>query len=149
MLLRYADILLMMTEISGDPQYMNQVRKRAKLADKPYSWQNIKDERRFEFAGEGIRFNDLRRWSGKDGGESCEAAKALEKQNGTRVNYCGTWTKMKHASSSWAKRYAETDGFLQIPPQQIQIVDNPDVLKQNKGWGSDVSDWNMAGTPVY
>lgn len=149
MLLRYADVLLMMTEISGDPQYMNQVRKRAKLADKPYTWQNIKDERRFEFAGEGIRFNDLRRWSGKDGGESCEAAKALEKQNGTRVNYCGTWTKMKHASSSWAKRYAETDGFLQIPPQQIQIVDNEDVLKQNKGWGSDVSDWNMAGTPVY
>ena len=29
------------------------------------------------------------------------------------------------------------------------IIDNPDVLKQNKGWGDDVNDWNMSGTPVY
>lgn len=149
-LMRYADILLMLSELTGDASYMNQVRERAglqKVAN--YSLSLLQDERRWEFAGEGIRFNDLRRWSGQNGGEGCMAAKALEKQNGTRVNYCGTWTKMKHASSSWAKRYAETDGFLQIPPKQIEIVNNPDVLTQNKGWGSDVSDWSMSGTPVY
>ena len=148
-LMRYSDVLLMLTELTGDAQYMNEVRARVGLSGKQYSWQNIKDERRFEFAGEGLRFNDLRRWSGKDGGESCEAAQALEKQNGTRVNYTGTWTTMHHASSSWKQRYAETDGFLQIPPQQILIVNDEAVLKQNKGWGSDCSDWNMSGTPVY
>ena len=150
MLMRYADVLLMMTELSGDVQYMNQVRARAGLPNKAsYSLSDLQDERRWEFAGEGLRFNDLRRWSGENGGETCLAAKALEKQNGTKVNYTGRWTTMHHASSSWAKRYAETDGFLQIPPQQIQIVNNEDVLKQNKGWGSDCNDWNMSGTPVY
>ena len=36
-----------------------------------------------------------------------------------------------------------------IPPAQITITDNPDVLKQNAGWGSGVADANIAGTPVY
>lgn len=128
---------------------MNKVRARAGLAATTYSWANIKNERRFELAGEGIRFNDLRRWSGIDGGEGCEAAKALERQNGSRVNYTGTWTTMHHAASSWAKRYAATNGFLQIPPAQIRIAADESVLKQNAGWGSDVSDANMSGTPVY
>ena len=128
---------------------MNKVRARAGLPATTYSWANIKNERRFELAGEGLRFNDLRRWSGKGGGTSCEAAVALERQNGSRVNYVGTWTKMKHATSSWAQRYAETDGFIMIPPAQIAVVSDETVLKQNAGWGSDVSDWNMSGTPVY
>lgn len=148
-LLRFADVYLMHSELTGTKTYMNEVRKRAGLPEKEYTWQNIKDERRWEFAGEGLRFNDLRRWSGKDGGETCEAALALERQNGSRVNYTGRWTVIKHASSSWAKRYAETDGFIQIPPEQIRTVDNEDVLKQNKGWDSSSSDWNMTGAPVY
>ena len=111
--------------------------------------QNIKNERRWELAAEGLRFNDLRRWSGKGGGESCEAAQALERQNGSRVNYTGRWTTMHHATSSWAKRYAETDGFLMIPPSQILITNDESVLKQNAGWGASVSDANMSGTPVY
>lgn len=56
---------------------------------------------------------------------------------------------MHHASSGWAQRYAATDGFLQIPPEQIRIIANPDVLKQNPGWDESSSDWNMSGTPVY
>jgi hypothetical protein len=59
---------------------MNKVRKRAGLPDVTYTWQGIKDERRWELAGEGLRFNDLRRWSGKDGGANCEAAQALQRQ---------------------------------------------------------------------
>lgn len=148
-LLRLADVMLMHSELTGTATYMNQVRNRVGLPETTYSWQNIKNERRWELAGEGIRFNDLRRWSGKDGGQSCEAAVALERQNGSRVNYTGRWTTMHHASSSWAQRYAETDGFLQIPPGQIRTIDNPDVLKQNKGWTDDVNDWNMSGTPIY
>ena len=148
-LLRLADVMLMHSELTGTATYMNKVRARVGLPETTYSWQNIKNERRFELAGEGLRFNDLRRWSGIDGGESCEAAKALDRQAGSRVNYTGTWTTIKHGSSGWAKRYAETNGFLPIPPGQIRTIDNPDVLKQNKGWGDDVNDWNMSGTPVY
>lgn len=149
MLLRLADVMLMQTELTGDVTQMNKVRARAGLAATTYSWQNIKNERRFELAGEGLRFNDLRRWSGKDGGEGCEAAVALERQNGSRVNYVQHWTVMKHATSSWAKRYAQTDGFLQIPPSQINNVGDESILKQNPGWGSDVPEANITGTPVY
>ncbi|MBR6249688.1 MAG: RagB/SusD family nutrient uptake outer membrane protein [Bacteroidales bacterium] len=148
-LMRLADIYLMHTELTGNAEGMNKVRKRVGLPEKGYSWENIQNERRWEFAGEGLRFNDLRRWSGKNGGESCLAAVALEKQNGTRVNYTGRWTTMHHATSSWAKRYAETDGFLPIPPSQINIVADEAVLKQNAGWGSGVADANMSGTPKY
>ena len=149
MLLRLADVMLMHSELTGTADQMNAVRARAKLPATTYTWQNIKDERRFELAGEGLRFNDLRRWSGKNGGETCEAAVALEKQNGTRVNYTGRWTTMHHAASSWAKRYAATDGFLQIPPSQISITNDENILKQNAGWGGSVADANMSGTPAY
>lgn len=148
-LMRLSDVMLMHSELTGTATMMNRVQERAGVAKTGYSWENIKNERRWELFGEGIRFNDLRRWSGIDGGTNCEAALALEKQNGSKVNYSGRWTVMKHASSSWAQRYAETNGFLQIPPGQINIIDNPDVLKQNPGWGTDVADWNMTGTPVY
>lgn len=148
-LMRLSDVMLMHSELTGTATMMNRVQERAGVAKTSYSWENIKNERRWELFGEGIRFNDLRRWSGIDGGTNCEAALALEKQNGSKVNYTGRWTVMKHASSTWAQRYAETNGFLQIPPGQINIVDNPDVLKQNPGWGTDVADWNMTGTPVY
>lgn len=148
-LLRLADVMLMHSELTGDVTYMNKVRDRAGLSQTTYSWQNIKNERRFELAGEGLRFNDLRRWSGIDGSTSCEAAAALERQNGSRVNYTGRWTSIKHASTGWAQRYAETNGFLPIPPGQIHTIDNPDVLKQNAGWGENATDWNMSGTPVY
>ena len=148
-LMRLSDVMLMHSELTGTATMMNRVQERAGVAKTGYSWENIKNERRWELFGEGIRFNDLRRWSGIDGGTNCEAALALEKQNGAKVIYTGRWTVMKHASSTWAQRYAETNGFLQIPPGQINIVDNPDVLKQNPGWGTDVADWNMTGTPVY
>ena len=148
-LMRLSDVMLMHSELTGTATLLNRVQERAGVAKTGYSWENIKNERRWELFGEGIRFNDLRRWSGIDGGTNCEAALALEKQNGSKVNYTGRWTVMKHASSTWAQRYAETNGFLQIPPGQINIVDNPDVLKQNPGWGTDVADWNMTGTPVY
>lgn len=147
-LIRYADVLLMLTEMTGDASYMNEVRHRAGLGDATYTWENIKKERHYELAFEGLRFNDLRRWSGIDGGESCEAAQAIEKaKEGQKVNYTGRWTTMKHAASSWAKRYAQTNGFLPIPPAEIRKVNDESILKQNAGWGT--SDANMSATPVY
>jgi len=152
-LLRLADVMLMHSELTGNADMMNKVRARAGLPATTYSWQNIQNERRFELACEGLRFNDLRRWSGKNGGEDCLAATALQKQDGTRVNYTGHWTVMHHGQnvggSSWAKRYADTDGFLMIPPAQISIIGDENILKQNAGWGSSAPGANMSGTPVY
>ena len=151
-LLRLADVMLMHSELTGTADQMNKVRARAGLPATTYSWKNIQDERRWELAGEGIRFNDLRRWSGKNGGTGCLAATALQKQEGSRVNYTMTWTTMSHGKgvggSSWAQRYADTDGFLPKPPSQITFFSDPEILSQNKGW-YDGTGWSMSGTPVY
>ena len=152
-LLRLADVMLMHSELTGTADQMNKVRARAGLPATTYSWKNIKDERRWELACEGIRYNDLRRWSGRNGGIDCEAAVALQRQDGSRVNYAGHWTVMRHGQgvggSSWAQRYADTDGFVMIPPSQISIVNDEAVLKQNPGWGAGAAGSNMTGTPVY
>jgi hypothetical protein len=134
-LMRYADVLLMLTELTGDAQYMNQVQKRAGVPQTAYSLKAVQDERRWEFAFEGIRFNDMRRWSGKEGGENCYAAKALQAQAGKQVvvkGNTGSKVAMKHMTCSWAKRYADTDGFLSKPQSQITLMEGK--LKQNKGW---------------
>ena len=134
-LMRYADVLLMLTELTGEASYMNQVQKRAGVKETAYSLKAVQDERRWEFAFEGIRFNDMRRWSGKDGGESCYAAKALQAQAGKQVVVKGNTANkvsMKHMTCSWAKRYADTDGFLSKPQSQITLMEGK--LKQNKGW---------------
>ena len=78
--MRYADVLLMMTELTGEASYMNQVQRRAGVPETPYTLANVQNERRWEFVFEGLRFNDMRRWSGIDGGENCYAAKALQAQ---------------------------------------------------------------------
>ena len=134
-LMRYADVLLMLTELTGDAQYMNQVQKRAGVPETAYSLKAVQDERRWEFAFEGIRFNDMRRWSGIDGGENCYAAKALQAQAGKKVVVKGDTSNkvsMKHMTCSWAKRYADTNGFLAKPNTQITLMNGK--LKQNPGW---------------
>ena len=134
-LMRYADVLLMLTELTGDATYMNQVQARAGVKQTPYSLKAVQDERRWEFAFEGIRFNDMRRWSGKDAGESCYAAQALEAQAGKKVVVKGNTSdkvSMKHMTCSWKKRYADTNGFLAKPQNQINLMNGK--LKQNPGW---------------
>jgi hypothetical protein len=39
---------------------------------------------------------------------------------------------MAHMTCSWAKRYADTNGFL--PKPQSQIILMKGALKQNPGW---------------
>ena len=135
-LMRYADVLLMLTELTGDAQYMNQVQKRAGVPQTAYSWQAIQDERRWEFALEGLRFNDLRRWSGIDSGETSIAAKALQAQNGKSITVKGKkGSNMAHMTCSWTKRYAATNGFLPKPQAQITLMNGK--LKQNPGWGEE------------
>jgi hypothetical protein len=135
-LMRYSDVLLMLTELTGDATYMNEVQRRAHVPETPYSLKAVQDERRWEFAFEGIRFNDMRRWSGVDNhSESSYAAKALQAQAGKQVvvkGHVANKVSMKHMTCSWAKRYADTKGFLAKPQSQITLMNGG--LIQNDGW---------------
>ena len=138
-LMRYADVLLMLTELTGDASYMNQVQARAGVPQTPYTLTNLQNERRWEFALEGLRFNDMRRWSGVDNhSETSYAAKALQAQRGKMVVCLGDKANkrvMEHMTSSWSKRYAATKGFLPKPQYQITLMNNKMV--QNDGWNLD------------
>ena len=137
-LMRYADVLLMLTELTGDASYMNQVQARAGVPQTPYSLTALQNERRWEFALEGLRFNDLRRRSGIDSGESSMAAKALQAQRGKQIVCLGDKANKRtheHMTCSWAKRYADTNGFLPKPQAQMTLMNGKMV--QNQGWDLD------------
>ena len=149
-LMRYADVLLMLSEMTGDAQYMNQVQKRAGVPETPYSLKELQNQRRWEFAFEGLRFNDMRRWSGKDGGESCYAAKALQAQAGKQMVVKGNVANkatMKHMTCSWTKRYADTNGFLAKPQSQITLMNGN--LIQNPGWDENTPETEKQYVDLY
>ncbi len=150
-LMRYADVLLMLSELTGDVQYMNQVQKRAGVPlTTSYSLKALQDERRWEFALEGLRFNDMRRWSGIDAGENSYAAKALQAQNKQKIVCYGDKAnkrEMAHMTCSWAKRYADTNGFLPKPQAQITLMNN--LMQQNKGWDNDTPSAEWTYKVIY
>ena len=133
-LMRYSDVLLMLTELTGDAQYMNEVQRRAKVTETAYTLENVQNERRWEFALEGLRFNDMRRWSGCDKhSETSYAAKALQAQSGKSITVRGkAGSTLAHMTCSWSKRYADTKGFLPKPQSQINLMNGG--LVQNPGW---------------
>ncbi len=133
-LIRFADVLLMQSELKEDATGMNQVRSRAGLPATSYSLENIQRERRWELAFEGVRWNDIRRWH--------IAAKALEKQTNVNVYYCGAPGTNQSHIGGYAARYNATAGFFKIPESQISLST---ALQQNPGWGSDAeyNGWGM------
>lgn len=116
---RYAECLLNAAELivrgagSGDAKaLLNQVRKRASLTDKEATIDNIIEERKMEFVGEGKRYWDLVRTG--------LAAKVLvptpcDGTNPDDQGRVGTWTE--------SKKY--------IPIAQAELDTDP-ALKQNK-----------------
>ena len=147
-LMRYSDVLLMLTELTGDAYYMNQVQKRAGVPETPYSLKAVQNERRWEFCFEGLRFNDMRRWSGKDAGEGCYAAKALQAQAGKQIvclGQKGAKRSMQHMTCSWSERYAATNGFVSKPQAQITLMNGK--MEQNPGW--DAADAKTQYTVLY
>ncbi len=133
-LMRYADVLLMTAELTGEASYLNEVQRRAGVPETGYSLKQLQDERRWEFAFEGLRFNDMRRWTGK-GTKGGYASKALEAQAGKQMVVKGNTANksiMKHMTCSWAERYEATDGFLMKPQSQITLMNGK--LIQNEGW---------------
>ena len=124
-LIRFADVLLMQSELKEDVTGINQVRARAGLNPiAAYSLKALQDERRWEFACEGIRWNDIRRWH--------IATVALDKQEGQDVYYCGSPAKNEAASHNggYSTRYKATAGFQKMPDTQVALG----TVVQNEGW---------------
>lgn len=123
--LRYADVLLMAAELgSGSAQsYFDQVRQRAykaNFASLPPTQENIMEERRLEFALEGVRYWDLLR-------QGIGIASSKIAENTTLLSGGVATTKTISAA-----KIQETKGLSQIPNTQITLSGN--VLKQNAGW---------------
>ena len=123
-IIRFADVLLMAAEL-GAPEaqaYMDRVRSRAGLPSVAPTLENIKNERRFELAFEGVRYYDLLRWHDEH----------LITDNQTEVQ---VYDRRLPRKKSVTFR-PETRGFLPIPLTEIQLSEG--VLTQNPGWeGSD------------
>lgn len=123
--IRYADVLLMAAELgaAGAQNYFDDVRKRAlgaSFVQIPVNQANIMNERKLEFAGEGIRYWDLLR-------QGVNVAAAAIAESVTVQNGGVNTTKTILAS-----KVTETKGLVQIPYTQITLSNN--VLKQNAGW---------------
>ena len=113
MVLRYADVLLLLSEATGDPLYLNKVRTRAGLplfgtpaypaVKYPTIDLAVEHERRMEFALEFQRWFDLKRTS--------RAVAVLS-----------------------AKGKAITDNKLLLPVPQYALGQNPNLLPQNPGY---------------
>ncbi|MGN0281117.1 MAG: RagB/SusD family nutrient uptake outer membrane protein [Prevotella sp.] len=122
-LIRFADVLLMQSELKKDTKGINLVRERAGLpAISSYSLKALQNERRWEFACEGIRWNDIRRWH--------IAAAALEKQTGQPTYWRGKADTNKAHNGGYASRYNATAGFQKMPDTQISMG----TVVQNDGW---------------
>lgn len=124
-LIRFADVLLMQSELKEDVTGINLVRARAGLNPiAAYSLKALQDERRWEFACEGIRWNDIRRWH--------IATVALDKQEGQDIYYCGSSAKNEAASHNggYSIRYNATAGFQKMPDTQVALG----TVVQNEGW---------------
>lgn len=134
-LIRYADVLLMAAELgsSNAQDYLNKVHNRAYATENAdgsisapktsieVTKANIMEERRLEFAFEGIRYWDLLR-QGVDVAADAIVASGMKVLNGGiegQVSY--------QRSNITSKR-----GFQQIPQTQITLSNH--VLKQNAGW---------------
>lgn len=123
-IIRYSDVLLMAAELgsSNAQTYFDKVRTRAGLSSKPATKENILNERRFEFALEGIRYYDLLR-QGID-----VAAATIAAESGIAVLSGGVNDKVVIKADNIKK----TRGLCQIPETQITLSEG--VLKQNPGW---------------
>lgn len=123
--IRYADVLLMAAELgSANAQsYFDAVRQRAfgeNFSPIAVSQQNIINERRLEFALEGIRYWDLLR-------QGVETASNAIAETTTLLNGGQQVQKTIRASN-----INQTSGLQQIPYNQINLSNG--VLVQNNGW---------------
>lgn len=114
--MRFADILLMHSEITETAEGMNIVRGRAGLGPIGYSLAALKEERLHEFAFEALRYFDLVRW-------------------GDLVTAFSGQTNVKNSGidATYSVQYRpETKGLLPIPESEIRLSNG--IYQQNPGW---------------
>lgn len=118
--IRFSDVLLMAAELGapGAQDYLDRVRTRVGLTSVPLTLENIKKERRFELAFEGVRYYDLLRWKDEN----------VITANQTEIPI---FNRKLSAKKSIVFR-AETGGFLPIPQTQIDLSNG--LVTQNPGW---------------
>ncbi|GHU83648.1 starch-binding protein [Bacteroidia bacterium] len=122
-IIRFADVLLMLAELTKDVSYINQVRARVDLPPlATYTEDALRQERRYELCFEGIRYYDLLRWH--------IAGAQLNKKNGVRICNSGTWTQADLGDME--QRVKETGGFFSIPGSQVILSGG--VLVQDPAW---------------
>lgn len=119
-IIRFADVLLMAAELEcpDAQQYLDEVRTRVKLPSVPATLENIKNERKYEFAFEGIRYYDLLRWHDTDEIDRMRSNVAVKRRGKDAV-----------ITIEFRK---ETNGFFMIPEDEVLLSHG--VLKQNPGW---------------
>jgi len=117
--MRFADVLLMQSELTEDPQYMNKVRERVGLEDIEYSLENLKEERAHELAFESLRWYDLIRWGDVETSNNYWSQPLDITNNGVDASYSVSYR-------------TETKGLLSIPETEIRLSNG--VYEQNPGW---------------
>jgi hypothetical protein len=118
--MRFADVLLMLSELTEDAQYMNMVRERAGLDPVAYSLDALKQERLHELAFEGLRWFDLVRWGDVDDPSKNYYDNEIEVRNsGSSATYKVTYP-------------VATKGLVSIPESEIRLSNG--VYDQNQGW---------------
>lgn len=139
-LIRYADVLLMAAELgsANAMQYFNQVRDRAfgagvhDITSAP-TREQIWNERRVEFMGEGVRYFDLRR-QGLDAFVAAQMgqANANGQTTGNPITIYNNKVPTTISSTYVENNIRTKRGFFQIPNSQITLSGH--VYKQNAGW---------------
>ncbi|MBQ0025127.1 MAG: RagB/SusD family nutrient uptake outer membrane protein [Bacteroidales bacterium] len=129
-LIRFADVLLMQSELKQDVTGINLVRERSGLDPiASYSLEALQNERRYELCFESQRWYDLLRWSGP----SLEyAGQMLNKKNGFKIVNEAKVVDMPYYD--YAARLKETQGYWPIPQDEIDKSEGQ--LTQNPGWDS-------------
>ncbi len=117
--LRFADVLLMHSELTETADGMNAVRARSGLEAESYSLSALKLERLHELAFEGIRWFDLVRWGDVDDGNNFYNDQITVNSSGVETTYQVTYRP-------------ETKGLVPIPESEIRLSNG--VYEQNAGW---------------
>ncbi|MCX2679276.1 RagB/SusD family nutrient uptake outer membrane protein [Galbibacter sp. EGI 63066] len=114
--MRFADVLLMHSEISETSDGMNAVRNRAGLGAIGYSLEALKEERMHELAFEGLRWFDLVRWGD------------VEDAFGNQID-----VRNSGVDATYSVQYrSETKGLVPVPESEIRLSNG--VYEQNPGW---------------
>ncbi|SEU06514.1 Starch-binding associating with outer membrane [Draconibacterium orientale] len=117
--LRFADVLLMHSELTETADGMNQVRERAGLEPISYSLAALKTERLHELAFEGLRWFDLVRWGDVQTSNNFYSNQITVNNSGVDAPY-----QISYRS--------ETKGLVPIPESEIRLSNG--VYEQNPGW---------------